>query len=232
MQFIFNNTMSTDIRSQGVFLHGLSRNNITTKARNGGGGADEIADYDIVTAQSLKPSKDYEPNGYFEQPKYVNAADGDYHLVKNSLGIDDGQNLDNFSKYSVGRTDIGAFEDDGKIEFFPYRPIDISANKYYVEIKDGEEAIVEIDTGIVDENLDYKIHANLQNDFLTLEGIDCELEGKVCSSTKYTVKIKADLSNHYYWLNNNKMYLNEGNGMLYFRFSNGLSLPITICVKK
>ncbi|MBQ4109255.1 MAG: hypothetical protein IJC74_00070 [Clostridia bacterium] len=232
MQFIFNNTMSTEIRSSGVFLHGLSRNNITLQARNGGGGEEEIADYDIVTGQDKKPSPEYEPHGFFDQPKYENSQFGDYRLAKGSLGIDQGEHLDNFSDVAIGGTDIGAFEKGGKYNFFPYRPVDASADKYFVKIDNNKEAEVTFKLGEVEEGLTYKIHTNLQNEFLQIEGKDCELEGIAESGKTYTVKIKADLSEHYMWLNNKKMFLNEGNGMLYLRFSNGLSVPVTVYVEK
>jgi len=232
MQFIFNNTMSTMIRSSGVFLHGLCRNNITVQSRNGGGGENEIADYDIVTGQDKKPSESYEPHGYFEQPEYVSAENGDYRLADGSLGIDNGVHLDNFSDVTVGKTDIGAFEKNGRYKFFPYRPIDASSDKYYASMKDKKECEVTFTLGEIEEGLTYKIHTNLQNEFLQIEGVGCELSGAAESGKTYTVKIKGDISDHYIWLNNKKLYLSEGNGMLYFRLSNGFSIPVTIYVEK
>lgn len=232
MQFIFNNTMSTDIRSQGLFLHGLSRNNITAKSRNGGGGESETADYDIITGQDLKPTESYEPHGFFEQPEYINAENGDFRLKPGSLGIDCGETLDNFSSVANGKTDIGAFEEGGKYKFFPYRPIDMSSDKYYAAINNKGETTVTFNLGEIEEGLSYRIHTNLQNEFLTLEGVDCDLSGAAEPGKSYTVKIKGDLSNHYMWLHNEKQYLSQGNGMLYFRLSNGFSVPVTVCVKK
>ena len=232
MQFILNNTMSTAIRSSGLFLHGFARNNITTQSRNGGGGEAEIADYDIVTGQDKKPSESYEPHGFFTQPEYQAAEIGDYRLANGSVGIDQGEHLNNFSDVAVGKTDIGAFEKGGRYNFFPYRPINGSADKYFASFKNKGETTVTFKLGEIEEGLTYRIHTNLQNEFLQIEGVDCDLTGTAESGKSYTVKIKGDLTNHYIWLNNKKIYLNEGNGMLYFRFSNGLSIPVTVYVEK
>lgn len=232
MQFILNNTMSTSIRSSGLFLHGFARNNITTQSRNGGGGEAEIADYDIVTEQDKKPSESYEPHGFFTQPEYQAAELGDFRLATGSVGVDQGEYLNNFSDVAVGKTDIGAFEKGGKYNFFPYRPIDASADKYFASFKNKGETTVTFKLGVIEDGLTYRIHTNLQNEFLQIEGVDCDLTGVAESGKTYTVKIKGDLSNHYIWLNNRKLYLDEGNGMLFFRFSNGLSVPVTVYVEK
>lgn len=232
MQYIFNNTMSTNIRKNSTLLHGITRNNITTFSRSSATEG-EIADYDLLTDGTTASSESYEPHGIFGQPEYIDVKTGNYNLKENSLGVNAGETLDNFSVISEdGKTDIGAFEIGGKYNMMPYRPIDMTADKSYALIDDGHETTVTFTLGDIPAGLNYRIHTNLQNEFLQIEGINCELSGEAKPNTTYTVKIKGNLDNHYYWLNNKKMYFNEGNGMIYLRLDNGFSVPVTVCVKK
>ncbi len=231
MQYWLNNTMTTNIRSQGSLKHAYSRNNITARSRNGSL-PEEASDYNIVTGETRKNGHTTETHGFFAQPKYVNSKLGDWHLASDSIGVNDGEHLDNFSDVAVGKTDIGAFEKGGKYKFFPYRPIDVEADKYYAPIKSGSSITVSFTAGKADAGKKYEIHTNKQNEFLTLEGVGCELSGVVEAGKTYKVRIKASLSNHYYWLHGEKVYMKEGNGMLYFRLDNGLSVPVTVYVEK
>lgn len=235
VQYIFNNTFDNhtiaidNCNYSGPEYHSVTRNNIlvsrtglnamsntTTDTRDSN-------DYDLMYGKVNVKVGD-ETHGIVGLPTYTDEANGHYTLAAESLGIDKGVYLANFSDgKTVGNApDMGAFEYGGKLKFLPNRPVDMYANRYRVELKDGEEEEIEIYIGEIEEGLTYSLLKNI--DFTWLEIISEDGLEEVAANSGSTVKfrIKTDMSH---------CKFEDGNGAVLFRLSNGFSIPIVVYCK-
>ena len=230
VQYVFNNTFDSpthimrNVNYSGPEYHAVTRNNIfvsrTNKTALGNTTIDhrDDNDYDLISG-TLNVRAGDEMNALYGLPRYVNMSNGDYRLKKNSKGIDAGAVLDNFSdEYDGHGVDMGAIEYDSDIMYLPYRPVDMYADKYLVELKNGASKTVTVTFGNVEED-SYSIVKNDDYDWITVKG---DISGKVKPYSKVTFKISANISQTGY---------EEGNGMVLFRLSNGYSIPITVFCK-
>lgn len=233
--YFFHNTLDSETHIldncnfSGPDYHSVTRNNIFN-SRNGTHALTNTTlnhlddnDYDMLHGEVLVKEGD-ETNKVDGQPTYVNQDIGLLGLTKDSLGIDSGIYLDNFSDgYMVGNApDMGAYEYGGNISFYPVRPIEISADKYKVIIEDGKSAELEIYIGDIENGLKYNILKSPDLEWLEiisevpLENVD------VLKNTTIKLTLRADLS---------KCHFEDGNGAIVFRLSNGYSLPIVVYAK-
>lgn len=233
--YIFNNTFDNEqiaidnCNYQGPEYHSVTRNNIlisrTGKRAMSNTTTDErdSNDYDLMSGIVNVKAGD-EANGLTGLAQYKDAANGDYTLAEGSPGIDSGVYLPNFSDgKTVGSApDMGALELGGKTGFLPSRPIALSANRYRVELKNGEEAEVEVYVGDIENNLTYSILKNRDFDWIEITAQDGTEKAEAKSNSTIKFKLKADMS---------KCGFEDGNGMVLVRLSNGFSLPIVVYAK-
>lgn len=231
--YIFNNTFDvvSHVLKNGNYggsseYHSVSRNNIAITRTPGNyslrsyfANERDSNDYDLcngVVDLQKNNGKD-ELHMIVGEPTYEDMANGDFRLTADSLGVDAGENLPNFSDGYVtdGKTDIGAFERGSDRRAMPYRPVDMWADTYFAQIKHGEERSFTVHIGDV-EDIGYSVVKN--TDYGWLE-ILTPIEGTTSKNGDITVTIKANLDNCEYV---------EGNGMVLFRLDNGYSVPVTV----
>lgn len=233
VQYLFNNTFDSpthimrNVGYSGLEYHAVTRNNIfisraeKNALENTTANERDDNDYDMIYGK-LNIKSDDESHAVFGFPSYINAENGDYRLKKGSRGIDEGEIIDNFADSYNGETaDMGAFEYGSEVQFMPYRPIDMKADKYRISLKNGQKKKVTVSLGNIEE-CDYKIVKNKDYNWITVKTAEKSLAGRAKPNTKITFEISANMTNTSY---------TEGNGMVLFRLSNGYSIPITVFCK-
>ena len=235
LQYFINNTMDseasgpTNINYSGSSnYHAFSRNNIFVthkSARNAlaNKAADERDDfdYDLIYGGIFNvPGENREMHGVFAEPQYVDASKGIYHLTESSPGTNGGTYIDNFNEDTA--PNMGVYEKDDTNAFMPYRPVDMYADKYRVELRDGEVGEITVNLGKIGENRNYSILKSLDDDWLEILQNETE-DIPAAENSTVTFKIKGDMT---------RCERAEGKSMVIFRLDNGYSIPVTVYVTK
>ena len=227
MHYFFNNTidsMANAINNSAYSgtseYHSVSRNNIFVTRGTGKYAfrniyANELDDndYDLTYGIVSLPDSS-QTNGISEAPVYEDALSGNYRLAKNSPGKNAGTYTANFGGGS--KSDIGAFANCNENEFLPMRPAGIYADKYRVNVNDGEKAVITVTVDGISENIGYSILTD--NSWIKPE----ETEGSAINGSTFDVSFTAKLSDAD----------TDTNGMLLIRLDNGYSIPITVTCTK
>ena len=244
--FFFNNTFIAPKNgitgvgygdgSQREMFHATTRNNILiskTKPVNpsddNGTGlcisdqhktSDSDYDYDLlgnttdtIGAGAIWAREGSEPHGFFALPQFVDEAHGVLTLRIGDVAVDKGIFIPNFSgQYQSIAPDLGAFE-FGASSLFPKRPLDISSDKYYVTMN-AEHPVetITLTIGEIGTQSDFDIRKDDEMSWLTVTPDVTRL--KPHSSVKLT--LTAGTTN------------GKQSGVMFFRLSNGLSVPITV----
>ncbi len=244
-EYIFNNTFDHSGRGiQGVgygndadrkkFLC-YSRNNIIVADRSS---ADENAigdmvmteendfDYDLLGNRlkdgigGVVAKKGSELHGISGVPSYVAHDALDFRLADGSKGIDSGEYLPNFSDGHItgNAPDMGAMEQGGHIQFIPYRPIALTADKYQLKFsKTNTTAQVTVTAGELDREYSFALRTNEANDWISLKAVDGK--NTIAPGETVTVEVTVDPS---------KIDYKKGNGNFLFRLDNGFSIPVSV----
>lgn len=231
MMYLFNNTIDSichSVRNVGydksMEFHSVSRNNIFVTRTAGYDAftnkyADETDnnDYDLISGKTVLKSGDGVHN-ILAIPEYEN--DGSYRLKDASQGVDSGEELNNFTEtYSGSAPDMGAFERNSGVSFIPYRPLNISADKYLITLREGEEKEITFTSDETERTHTYKILKNNNCKWLNITNDS----GVLNSGMSVTVKLSADAQ---------KCGTISGNGVILFKLDNGYSVPISVKLEK
>lgn len=238
LAFLINNTFDSNAHTMrnGNYggsseYHSVTRNNISNTHneelyafRSYFADYRDSNDYDMfhgVVDLHENNGKD-ELHAVYAVPEYEDESGGDYRLAEGSRGIDEGENIDNFSEPYVtdGKTDMGAFERGGAMKYLPNRPIDISADKTFFTLTDKKESTLVFRVGNIEEGHTYKIVKNKDYKWLSVLS---EQSGKLIPNSEIRVTLRADLDGHGY---------GDGNGMVLLRLENGYSVPVTVYAEK
>ncbi|WP_269537504.1 BACON domain-containing protein [Cerasicoccus fimbriatus] len=184
-------------------------------------------DYDNLSNAGLSSAiveyaSGQEANGILDDsPVFINAAVGDFRLDASSSGVDDGVALFNFAdQYQAGAPDQGAYE-QGQSSLFPMRPMDVSADKYSLELTavaggSSTPVNVTLTTGAIGSSIGYTVRMNDTVDWLNVS----PSSGVLNSSSTQVLAFSVDASG-----------LSTGDVMkaaALIKFDNGLSVPVTV----
>lgn len=184
-------------------------------------------DYDNLSTNgwssaNVEYASGQEPNGILDNPPtFVDASAGDFRLTSSSSGVDDGTALFNFAdQYAGDAPDQGAIE-HGDSSLFPIRPINISADQYFIELTGaagGSTTPVDVvlTTGALGGTLDYEIRMNDTVDWLSVT----PSTGTLSSSSTKTLTFTLQTSG-----------LTSGDKLeatILVKLENGYSVPITV----
>lgn len=217
--------------NQGMF-QGFSRNNIlycTVKSSSyGGNSVHETAthpncsyDYDLLTnskmsgregvANVLAPNS--ETHAVKGDPRFTDLEHRVFTLTDQSIGIGTGQYLPGISVKQ--RPDIGAFQKE-ESSLYPRRPIDVTSDKYQVRINPQGNASFTISTGDVEDGLEYWVSMDKEvQHWLSTTTVRSPLLG----NSTYLIRLRASVPAEMTRL---------PKGVLFVRFSNGLSIPVSL----
>lgn len=152
-----------------------------------------------------------ELNGLYAAPIYMDADNGDFRLAYDSPGRNQAARLDNISC-----THVGAFQDDN-INFLPYRPLPLSANRQNIFFSATEIPLsqtFEVTVNTEDYRTPFQAHCN--DDFFSVE----PATGVFRSGKAITFKVT---------LHPDRMpHPRRYNGVILLRNDQGLSLPVTV----
>jgi hypothetical protein len=221
---------------QREMFHATTRNNIlisqTTPVNpNGNNGtglcisdqhktSDSDYDYDLLgntavanSAGSIWAREGSESHAVYGLPQFEDESHGVFTLKSNDKAIDKGIAIPNFSEqYQNAAPDLGAFE-RGSSSLFPIRPVNISSDKYYVELTDAKPTEkITLTLGNIGSESNYSLRKNEDMDWLTVTGN----LSKAQSNTSLELTLTAGDTN------------GKQSGMLFFRLANGFSVPITV----
>ena len=130
------------------------------------------------------------------------------------------EELNNFTEtYSGSAPDMGAFERNSGVSFIPYRPLNISADKYLITLREGEEKEITFTSDETERTHTYKILKNNNCKWLNITNDS----GVLNSGMSVTVKLSADAQ---------KCGTISGNGVILFKLDNGYSVPISVKLEK
>lgn len=184
-------------------------------------------DYDIICRTNGAEATVFYPDGnekhgIFKLPEFVAHNYGQYSLAANSVGVDDGTFLDNFTdEYSGSAPDIGAFETDGNNEQSVLkRPIDITSDKYSVFVSKGlHSETVTFKIGNIEKPLQYEIKVNELEKWYSAQNENGTLSGTVEPNSELKITVTSDTD---------KNTFETLTGCVLLRLENGYSIPVTI----
>jgi len=187
-------------------------------------------DYDLFgnynrkggAGQPIKKDDFTELNAVLGLPSYVDRIGADFRLTSESLGIDKGEYLANFSDGFTGSgPDMGAFETGtDEWSFSPYRPVQMKSDKYRLYFdKTNNTAEVKITLGDIGEGHTYKLRINEAFPFISVENEEGKDFGEAKPNSEIILNVKYDAS---------KMRLENDVAAFTFRLDNGFSIPVTI----
>ncbi|MBP3360731.1 MAG: hypothetical protein J6N52_07765 [Clostridia bacterium] len=232
VSFFFNNTVAwrrgiQNANFGGVTAHhAIMRNNIFDAAIPGGVSIEnayanerDSYDYDLYSGTFNVAIPDQEKHGIQGSPTFVDTAKADYRLTGDSKGVGAGMPLGGFT--DGDKVNIGAFAND-KYDplFLPARPVDMYADRYRINMIDGESAEVKIHFGDIGEGRTYSLMKNRDFDWLEFDGGVTE-DIPIKPNSDVTVKIKTNLS-----VSCRKYGC--GKGAFLVRLDNGYSIPVTV----
>ncbi|MCL1943780.1 MAG: T9SS type A sorting domain-containing protein [Candidatus Azobacteroides sp.] len=241
LTYFFNNTMIVPASciaavgygsdsNQGMF-QGYSRNNILvcTVPNNQYGGncihdpynhPNSSFDYDLLanTTRTNMEGVAYtvagkEANAVKGNPQFTDRDNGVYTLESTSPAIGAGISQANVSTTANGdRPDMGAFA-FGESSLYPKRPLAAESDKYLVKINPQGDAVVQINIGSIPEELTYTVTKNEDMDWLNVS----PAAGSVAQESSFRLRLTADASDS-----------KVRKGVVFVRFSNGCSIPVSI----
>ena len=235
IMYLFNNTIdsiSHAVRNVGYTsgeYHCVSRNNIFVTRTDGNDAftntwADERDDnnYDMIWGRVRLKEGDGLQN-ITQLPEYEDYDKGLYSLKLSDSGVDGGLRLDNFTEeYSGESPDIGALENGNKKVFLPFRPVDISSDRYMVRLNENEScASITITAGEQMQQQAYSILKNGNCEWLSIT--DTNTENIIGKNSRITFTVNADIS---------KCNTVSQNAVVLFRLDDGYSIPISIKLTK
>ena len=147
-----------------------------------------------------------EPNAIFGMPTFINFEAGDFRLSPSSLGYNAAVNIDGFSGSNMGAFDI---DSNGLL---PYRPIHVTADKYFVKMKKGTTAYVTL-TSYENEDLVFNILKNDSDGYIYIESD----QSVISNGGQVTLTINAG-----------SPPASKYEEMFIVKFSNGYSIPIGV----
>jgi len=227
VQYVINNTIdSSDAMGNSNSHIAFTRNNIFASSGKYKGSsisnpsADERSSYDYdITLGAVKLPEGSEKNGIVAMPEYKDKENGIYILNADSLAANSGVNIPGFDKeVSDGKTDIGAFELGSGFEFLPYRPIDITADKYSVTLKPGESKTV---TFTKKEGTEcFSIRFSETSKWLSVSGAE---SGEISGGDKVSLTLYCD---------DIKLTPTDEQTTVLFRTESGYSVPVTVRIDR
>ncbi|GHU67679.1 hypothetical protein FACS189413_02900 [Bacteroidia bacterium] len=244
--FFFNNTFIAPKNgitgvgygdgTQREMFHATTRNNIlisqTTPVNPNGNNGSGLCisdqhktsgsdyDYDLLGntsnangAGSIWAREGSEAHGIFALPQFEDEAHGVLTLKSDNNAIDKGIGIANFSdQYQGAAPDMGAFE-RGASSLFPIRPLNISSDKYYMELTESNpSATITLNIGNIGSETAFSIRKDDEMTWLEV-AVD---KSKIQSNSTLTLTLSASATN------------GRQSGMMFFRLSNGLSVPVTV----
>ncbi len=212
-----NIIITTDERARAIYSNS---NNVTP--------TDDF-DYDLLCNTAADDKKGIlscaapstqELNAVYGEPTFVDMAGGNYNLAKGSLGVDQGCIIPNFKEtYNGNAPDMGAAENSDA--FFPFRPIDLKASAYQVELKGNEAKTITVYGGANDTH--FTIRKNDAFEFLNVTTQDAKTEGIIPANGEITLNISAEPE---------KITQETGKAIFLIRLDDGFSIPVTVKANK
>ncbi|MDD4489265.1 MAG: right-handed parallel beta-helix repeat-containing protein [Paludibacter sp.] len=179
-------------------------------------------DYDMIGNLALTGGKGVilakdgaEKHGIFASPEFADFDHADFTIKASDPGMDKGIVIPNFTtSYNGNAPDIGAFEYGAESSLIPVRPLNISANKYSVNLKLHNEEVVTFKVGEIGSG--NRIIVKKSND---MHWLHTELSTtEIKSNSVFTLKLKATEAD------------SRQIGMIIIRLENGFSIPISVKV--
>lgn len=155
-----------------------------------------------------------ETNGIFGLPDFTNITRGNFTIASsNDIGVDQGIIVPNFSPTFQGTApDMGAFE-YGSSSLMPIRPINIQADRYLVDFgNNGAVQEVNFSVGNIGDATSFTICKS--EDMTWVKAVASG--NTINPNSTFTLRFNAGKTN------------GAQVGVILLRFSNGLSVPITI----
>jgi len=158
-----------------------------------------------------------EINGIFTIPHFQDLEHAVFTLKSTDPGIHKGEIIPNFSEGYDGKApDMGAYEFNTS-SLFPKRPLDVTADKYFIKLEYGAPQKISIKVGNLNKSNRIKICKSED-----MSWIDIEVDSyDVNSNSEIILTLNAK--------NTCSQYINMG--MIFVRFDDGLSVPITVFAK-
>jgi len=156
-----------------------------------------------------------EANGIFALPEWQDATSGVFTLKSNDKGIDKGVVIPNFSGSFRGKApDMGALE-LGASSLIPIRPLDMTADKYFIKLKQGNDnQKIILRAGKSAPEMPFTIYKSEDMKWLNVSA----------NTTK--VKPNAEIVVTFSAVPTQTNYAKTGT--IIVRLQNGLSIPITV----
>ena len=180
-------------------------------------------DYDMMAhsgvtsgAGTIIAAAGNEVHGLFTFPRFTSLAHGVFTLDSaTNPAIDKGTVIPNFTKsYSGSKPDLGAFE-FGSSSLSPRRPVDMYADKYYINTRPDSAVTVTITVGNIGAGRQFSLLTS--NDMGWLTVTSSPAAGAIAANSTLTLTCTAtELAN------------SIQKGMLLIRLDNGFSIPITV----
>ncbi|MDR6555077.1 Ig-like domain-containing protein [Paenibacillus qinlingensis] len=172
-------------------------------------------------------------DGETAKAAFVNPQRGDYRLTADSIGVDDGWVIPNFSKgYKGEAPDIGALEYDvnGHMDLMPFRPINyLNADGYELKFDGNQTKTIEIFVGdSVPSGMGYTLLKNNEAEFFSVKNASGHTSGTLTAGvltltlTSDMTKIKEDFRGWQYPI---------GKGAFIIKLDDGNSVPVSVYVK-
>lgn len=143
-------------------------------------------------------------------PNFVDRDHSVFSLQQNSNAIGTGESLTGFSN---GNVDMGAIP-YGSTSLVPQRPLPVEVDKYSLKINPEGSAEILIKGNGLAGDLDFCVTKNVDMDWLTIEN---NVTGTLNLETPCTIKLIAQTNE-------------QPSGVIFIRFENGYSIPISIYV--
>lgn len=154
-----------------------------------------------------------ETNAVFALPQFEDEAHGVFTLKAGDKAIDKGIAIPNYSEqYQSSAPDMGAFE-KGASSLFPIRPLNISSDKYYVNLtSDIPTQKITLTIGDIGQETGFTIRKDDEMSWLEV----VPNKTKIQSNTTLELTLKAPTTN------------GKQSGMMFLRLPDGFSVPITV----
>lgn len=159
-----------------------------------------------ISLKSL-PGEEHAVKG---DPAFVDRDHAVFSLQAGSAAIGAGELLPNFSATCM---DMGAFPFAGS-SLSPQRPLPVESDKYSLKIHPKGTAEITITAGKIMEEMEFYVTKNADMDWLTLEVGQTHSIG---SGDVYTLRLEADTDE-------------RPSGVVFVRFANGYSIPVSVYV--
>lgn len=175
-----------------------------------------LGDYNLMFGK-VKSYAYHENEILGKLPGFQDYLNGNFSLKKDSPAKGSGTKIDNFMDSE--NPDMGVSAYTG---ILPARPVALTADKTHLNLSDRTTKTVTIQTGEIEEGLDFSIEKSDADSWFTVSG---DLNGVADSNKEYKITVTTDMDA---FPKEAKIQNDDLSGAIVFRLSNGFSIPITV----